>query len=290
MKNILTLISITILFFSCSKEDSEMKAIPENSIELGGENSTEMNFAIGIKKDADLKLVLNTLNELNFDIRQMNGFVYNSDIPKNEVSNLIHTLNQKTYIKTGAWGATPYTVFFDETENKTIILNSFFNMDLTNQKDLINLISSLSLKDRLSETKNIYLSIPAETETYWKTQMLTYPFVKWTETFDQVCLSLKHASVISAVVPANGNVNQTIPIDISFEINNGCGSFGNITETNSGNTKTITVNAKYEGCFCTQNMGVVQKTYNFIAATTGLHTIKFIQPNGEFLTYSINIQ
>lgn len=288
MKNILTLISIAILLFSCSKDNADVEAIPENSKKL--ENSTKMNFAIGIKKDADLSLVLNTLNELNFDIIQMNGFFYNSNTPENEVGNLINLLNQKAYIKTGVWSATPYTVYFNQAENKTRILNSFFNMDAANQKDLLNLIASLSLEDRLDETKNIYLSVPVGTQNYWKTEILKYPFVRWTETFDQVCLSYRHAHVLSANVPKNGNVNKTIPIDISFTINNGCGGFGTITEINSGNTKTITVNAKYEGCFCTQNMGTVKIKYNFIAAKKGKHTIIFSQPDGKSLMYIINIQ
>ncbi|WP_291148713.1 hypothetical protein [Flavobacterium sp. UBA7680] len=282
MRKILTLSIIAVLFFSCSAENSGVETVPENS--------SKINLAIGIKKDADLILVFKTLNELQFDIRQMNGFFYNSNTSESGVNNLMNLLNKKPYIKTGAWGATPYTVFYDQAEKKTLILNSFFGMNAANQTDLINLISTLNLSDRLSETKDIYLSIPEGTQTYWKTQMMTYPFVKWTETFDQVCLSFENANIISANVPDTGNVNQVIPIKVSFVIRNGCGGFGSITETNSGNTKTITVKAKYEGCYCTQNIGTVETTYNFTAATTGSHIIKFLQPNGEFLTYTINIQ
>lgn len=283
MKNIMLLSILVILLVSCSKENSEIETvIPVNS--------TEINLAIGVKENANLSVVFNTLNDLHFDIRQMNGFFYNSNTSANGVNTLINLLNEKPYINTGAWRATPYSVYYYPEENKTRITNSFFNMNLANQTDLINLVSSLHLEDRLSETKNIYLSIPVGTQTYWKTQMMKYPFVKWTETFDQICISYEHAYVISANVPITGSVNQTIPIPITFGIHNGCGGFGNIIENNSGNTKIITVKAKYEGCFCTQVAGNVQTTYNFVATTTGLHTIKFLQPNGEFLTYSITIQ
>ena len=44
-------------------------------------------------------------------------------------------------------------------------------LDYDDKTDLINLISSLNLEDRLSETKNIYLSVPVETHKYWKTEM-----------------------------------------------------------------------------------------------------------------------
>lgn len=283
MKNFMFLSIVATLFIGCTKENSEIDTeIPVNS--------TEINLAIGVKENANLNDVFKTLNNLHFDIRQMNGFIYNSNTPANGIANLIDVLNQKSYINTGAWKATPYTVYYFQEENKTRIINSLFNMNLANQTDFLNLISSLKLEDRLSETKDIYLSIPVGTQTYWKTQMMKYSFVKWTETFDQTCISYEQAYIISANIPSNGNVNQTIPITITFGIYNGCGGFDNITETNSGNTKTISLKAKYEGCYCTQVAGKITTTYNFTPTTTGLHTIKFLQPNGEFLTYSITIK
>ena len=286
MKNVIILSFTAILLFSCSKNNLETETL----VQPNPVNSTEVNLAIGIKKDADLNVVLNTLNGLNFDIRQMNGFFYNSNTPASDVNSLINLLNQKTYINTGAWRATPYSVYYNQAENKTRILNSFFNMNIVNQTDLINLISSLNLEDRLSETKNITLIVPVGTHTYWKTQMLTYPFVKWTETFDQVCISYNHADVSSAIIPTNGTINQNIAIPIKFITLNGCGGFGNIVETNNGNIKTIKINAKYEGCYCTQSIGQIQTTYNFVPTSSGIQTIRFEQTNGSFLTYNINIQ
>ena len=290
MKNILALSIITILFFSCAKDKVVSEPLIPPTVEPVPVNSSEINLAIGVKKDADLNLVLNTLNELKFDIRQMTGFSYNSNTPASGISSLINLLNQKTYINTGTWSAKPSNVYFVQAENKTRITTSFFNMSVANQTDLFGLISSLNLEDRLDETKYICLSVPVGTQTYWKTQMLTYSFVKWTETFDQVCISYEHVKVSSAIVPISGNVNQTIPIPITFGIYNGCGGFGSFTETNSGNTKTITVKAKYEGCACTLAIGTVQTTYNFVPTTIGIHTLNFSQPNGDVLSYTINIQ
>ena len=104
------------------------------------------------------------------------------------------------------------------------------------------------------------------------------------------CVNFQHAPVTSAIVPVSGNVNQVIPISLNFTVFNGCGGFGNITETNVGNVKTLTVNARYEGCICTLPVLDISTNYNFTATTTGIHTIKFAQPNGTFLSYSINIQ
>jgi hypothetical protein len=103
------------------------------------------------------------------------------------------------------------------------------------------------------------------------------------------CIAFNPAFVISATVPSTGIVNNVVQIPIKFSINNGCGGFGNITEINISNTKTLTVNAKYTGCVCTQLMGEVQTIYNFTPTTTGLQIIKIAQPDGTFLIYNINI-
>lgn len=286
MSKILTLSIITFLFFGCSSENAET----ETQVVFSTENSTKVNLAIGIKKDANLREVFNTLNELKFDILQMNGFFFHSNTPKSGIENLINTLNEKPYIKTGAWAATPHSVFYMESINKTHIGNVLFNMDVNNQNDFLELISSLKWEDGSIGTKNIYLGVPIGSHTYWKTEMKKYSFVTFTETFDQVCLFYRNASVISAEVPAKGQVNQTIPITIKFYVNSGCGSFDSISETNSGNTKTITIKAKYEGCFCASYLPKIETTYNFIAKSAGNYTIKFVNEDGTQLTYPIDIK
>ncbi|KAF2515620.1 hypothetical protein [Flavobacterium foetidum] len=167
-------------------------------------------------------------------------------------------------------------------------MNSFFEMNESNQKDLLDLISSLKLNQK--KKGNLVLSIPEGTQTYWKTEMKKYSFVEWIETFDQVCIRYEQPRIISANVPDKGNINQSIPIKIKFEVLNGCGGFGTLSEVNSGNTKTIEIKAKYEGCYCNQSIENIETTYNFIPSKAGTHIIKLLQPTGDFLTYSINIQ
>ena len=219
----------------------------------------------------------------------MEGFYYQSNTPANDVPNLINLLNQKPYINTGAWSATSSSVYFYPRANRTLIFNRLFNMNMANQTDFLDLISSLKLQPWMG-AKSIFLSIPDGTRKYWKTQMLKYPFVTWVDIFDQVCVSYFQSYISSAAVPGNGNVNQTISIPVTFGVSDGCGGFGNIVETNSGNTTTIVLNAKYEGCICTASPKTVQTTYHFLPTKTGMHTIKFSQPDGSFLTYSIDIQ
>lgn len=289
MSKILTLSIITFLLFSCSSDNSDVQKEEKLDAELAkGPNSSKINLAIGINNNADLSLVFKTLNELKFDIRQMHGFLFLSNTPKSDIPDLIDLLNTKPYINTGAWQATNSSVFYHAEEGKTYIVCSFFEMNESNQKDFLDLISSLKLNQK--EKGNLSLSIPEGTQTYWKTELKKYSFVKWTETFDQVCIRYEQRPVISADVPAIGNVNKIIPIKIKFNVLNGCGSFDSLTETNLGNTKTISIKAKYEGCFCTQNIPIIETTYNFTPTKTGIYRFKFSKENGESLTYSINIQ
>ena len=285
MKNqVLILIAFLLFITSCSKTNT--KTIPDPN----AQNSTEVNLAIGVKDGTDLSVLFNKINELKFDIKQMSGFHYFSNATKSENQNLIDYFNTKSYINIGAWKATPYSVYFFDNEGKTRVLNILHNINSINQKDWIKTVDSLSLTDMNDGFKVVSLAVPIGEEDYWKEKMKEYSFVKWTETFNQVCISYEHTSVNSANCPILGNVNQNIEIPIEFTIYNGCGGFGNFEEKTNGTTKTIKLNAKYEGCICTQPILKVTTTYNFKVSTKGSHTLKFQQTDGTYLTKNITIQ
>lgn len=104
------------------------------------------------------------------------------------------------------------------------------------------------------------------------------------------CISFTKAPVINVEGQNTGLVNQNIPLTISFNIINGCGQFVNLEQTSNGNTNTISVITKYEGCICTQVFITTQTIYNFIATQPGIYYIKFLQAENTYLTHSIVIQ
>ena len=104
------------------------------------------------------------------------------------------------------------------------------------------------------------------------------------------CKYILHTTVESANVPLSATINQPIAISVQYSVLNGCGGFNNIEETTIENTKTIRVNAKYQGCGCYQALQSLQTNYNVTFATFGTKTIKFLQPDNSVLTYFINIQ
>ncbi|MBI3719288.1 MAG: hypothetical protein HY252_11950 [Sphingobacteriales bacterium] len=104
------------------------------------------------------------------------------------------------------------------------------------------------------------------------------------------CLSYKKAGVTKIEGPTTGFVNQDIDLIISFGCISGCGQFGNFEQISNGDTTTINVIAKYEGCICTQEAPTRQTTYKFKATQPGTYYLKFLQVERTYLTDTIRIQ
>ncbi|MBS1752883.1 MAG: hypothetical protein R2765_12490 [Ferruginibacter sp.] len=107
---------------------------------------------------------------------------------------------------------------------------------------------------------------------------------------DNKCLSYTQAPVTKVEGPNTGNVNQDINLIVSFGCFNGCGQFGKFEQTSDGDTTTINVIAKYEGCICTQDAPIRQTTYKFKATQPGIYFLKFLQTEKAYLTDTIQIQ
>lgn len=104
------------------------------------------------------------------------------------------------------------------------------------------------------------------------------------------CIEYETAYVTSVNSPVSGSVNETINIDLNFNVKNGCGNFHNFIETDDGNTKTIEIIAKYEGCPCIQ--AIIPKTviYEFEAQNAGTYTLKFKSNETDFIEAILTIE
>jgi hypothetical protein len=107
---------------------------------------------------------------------------------------------------------------------------------------------------------------------------------------DSGCLSYQLAPVTKITGPDSGYVNQDISLIVSFGIFNGCGKFGNVEQTQNADTTFIKLNAKYEGCICTQLAGTMDTTFSFRANHAGIYFLKFLQPDQSYLTDTLFIQ
>lgn len=103
------------------------------------------------------------------------------------------------------------------------------------------------------------------------------------------CVSFVETGIESvALIPTTDMIGAVYQVD--FPISNGCGKFNNFEETISGNTRTIKVIAKYEGCICTQDFSIQSKNYVFTTTNSGTYTLKFQKMDGTFLTETVVIQ
>lgn len=103
------------------------------------------------------------------------------------------------------------------------------------------------------------------------------------------CIENKIAYVTSLNSPLTGKVNENINIEVSFGVNNGCGNFGKFIETGSGNTKTIEVEARYEGCVCTMDAPTRKTNYVFKTQNSGNYIFKFKSSSTEYITVNLTI-
>jgi len=103
------------------------------------------------------------------------------------------------------------------------------------------------------------------------------------------CISYERALITEVDAPTTGTVNQPVNFEVTFQINDGCGAFDEFIETADGNLKIIEVNAKYEGCFCTQAIEMITKSYSFTPTSAGVYTIKFKSSETEFLIVDVEI-
>ncbi|HSN61403.1 MAG TPA: hypothetical protein VLR49_10740, partial [Ferruginibacter sp.] len=100
---------------------------------------------------------------------------------------------------------------------------------------------------------------------------------------EQPCVSFSKAGITKIEGPLTASVNQEIPLTVSFSCMNGCGQFGNFEESTVGNTTTIVLNAKYEGCVCTQDIPSRQTIYSFKKIQTGTYILKFWETAHSYL-------
>ena len=85
------------------------------------------------------------------------------------------------------------------------------------------------------------------------------------------------------------HINVEVPVTITFSVDNNCGSYNRFVETTTENTKTIEVEAKYEGSDCGTTPTSKTAVYKFKSTAVGTYNLKFKKTATEFATHTIVI-
>lgn len=103
------------------------------------------------------------------------------------------------------------------------------------------------------------------------------------------CITNKIEYVTSINSPNTGTINDTVNIEVNFRVSDGCGGFGKFIESENGNIRNIEVEAKYEGCICTQAFESKTVNYEFKSTNSGNYELKFKSSPTEFITVNLTI-
>lgn len=90
--------------------------------------------------------------------------------------------------------------------------------------------------------------------------------------------------------PTTGTVNETINLEVSFGVFNGCGVFEKFIEIENRNIRTIEVEAKYESCVCTQDAVIRTVNYEFITQISGNYELRFKSNETDYITVNLLIE
>jgi len=104
------------------------------------------------------------------------------------------------------------------------------------------------------------------------------------------CITYSQSPVTEVAGPKIGMPNQNMIYTVSFGCNSGCAKENTLSETVSGNTRTIAVTTKYVGCVCTMIAPILQTSYTFKTVQTGTYYLKFLQSNNNFIIDTLVIQ
>jgi ABC-type oligopeptide transport system substrate-binding subunit len=107
---------------------------------------------------------------------------------------------------------------------------------------------------------------------------------------DSETIITQNEFVTAVAGPETGNLNQEISFDVTYVVDNACGSFDSFVETTSGSTKTVEVKVKYVGDECVAAPSTKTEAFKFTINTAGTYTFKFRSSAIAFITKTIVIQ
>ena len=125
----------------------------------------------------------------------------------------------------------------------------------------------------------------------------TIALVLFVSTFIASCSSddagetilVKRQSVTAVDGPTEGIPGQEITLTVTYQVDNSCGVFQRFYETINGNSKTINIEARYDGDNCGDTVSTKTQPYTLTIIEPGTYTFKFRKSNTEFVTHVIVI-
>jgi hypothetical protein len=170
LKTILQTAILALVIIACNDEDNSPADVRE---------FVPGDLIIGIKSTASISSVFDLMNEKGVTIDQMSGFFNYSTLPNDSLDYINNVLKDKVYLnKRGFSGGSG---FISAVDNRLIVTELFFEMDIAAQQDWLATMDLLKLNDLGNDTKNLVIKVVPGTEEEWTQTFKAHPIVTWVE-------------------------------------------------------------------------------------------------------------
>lgn len=102
------------------------------------------------------------------------------------------------------------------------------------------------------------------------------------------CYSEGYTAITAVTGPAEVDVNEPIVFNVTFNIENDCGSFIRF-DTSQLFPKEVAARVAYAGCECDDVETTLVKEYKFTPTQTGELEFKFLSGANQFITKKVTV-
>ena len=106
---------------------------------------------------------------------------------------------------------------------------------------------------------------------------------------DNSCYEIAGTPTISVDGLTTTTVGVPIYLDITYSVINTCDTFYLYYEEISEGSKYVTVNVRYDGCDCWQNVTNRTRQYEFISDEVGFFSLRFKTTNTTYIEHIIEV-
>ena len=172
MKHISILCVLILILQSCSNDDE----INDTREFVKGE------VVVGFNSGTDMEALFDFINENGHEIDNINSMVFTTDLPSNNLQDVLDNLNERVYIGTTNW---PITGYLHYQTNVITIFPRLYDMHRKeNQMDWLDAMEQYRLTEQhYSESASgvILFYVPVGKEREWKRRFENQRIVKWAE-------------------------------------------------------------------------------------------------------------
>jgi len=135
-------------------------------------------LVVGFVPQTEINSAFELMNKFNFYIDHIYGFEYYSPWSPDSLEYLTQYLTSLSYLNHQGFGP---GVFYNELENKIIIMPYFYGMNLINQLDWLNQVDNLELIDSDTSFAHMLIKVPVGEEISWIEELEKSEIVEWVE-------------------------------------------------------------------------------------------------------------